>query len=523
MLALLLGAALVFPNSGSAAAQPAFLAGVAALHNFEYEDAVESFRQAQQLDPGFALAYWGEAMAHNQTLWLNQDAAAARQALARLGPTPEARAARAGTPRESGLIRAVEILYGEGDKRERDQAYAKAMEGLARLHPGDVEIACFHALALLGTAVRAPALFDASNEDAHQHALVGSEAQRRVAEILQVVLKARPDHPGALHYLIHDYDDPEHARLALPAARAYAKAAPASSHALHMPSHVFVQLGLWHEAAASDEAAFRASEAWALRKGLGVGMLDYHSLSWLLYESLQQGRQQRAREALARMQAGVEATGAPRHKALLSTMRAQYVVETRSWEMLSSRADFSTSAELFAIGLSAAHSGAPQRAELALRELTRRAGSEQAGNRKLDVAVMEKELAAVVELLAGRGEQALSLMAEAAALEEKLPLPLGPPRPVKPSYELYGEILLELGRPGEARVQFARALGRWPGRSASLLGLARAAGRAGDARASRERYRQLLANWSHADASLGELQEAKAAVAAGSGAGAIRP
>lgn len=509
MLALLLGAALSFPNSGSAAAQPAFLRGVAALHNFEYEDAFESFKKAEQVDPGFALAYWGEAMAYNQTLWLNQDLEAAREALSRLGPTPAAREARAPTAREKGLLRAVEILFGEGDKRERDLAYARAMEELAARHPDDLEIACFHALALLGTAVRAPALFDASNEEAHQHALVGSEAQRRVAEILQKVLKARPDHPGALHYLIHDYDDPQHARLALPAARAYAKAAPASSHAQHMPAHIFVQLGMWNEAAASDEASFRASEAWALRKGLGVGMLDYHSLSWLLYESLQQGRYQRARETLERMQAGLAATGAARHKALLSTMRAQYVVETRSWEMLRGRADFSTSAELFAIGLSAARSGAPQVAELALRELRRRAGSDQAGTRKLDIAVMEKELGAVSELVAGRGEQALLLMAEAAALEDKLPLPLGPPRPIKPSYELHGEILLELGRPGEACREFERALARWKNRSASLLGLARAAGKAGDSQVSRARYRQLLSNWSHADASLSELAEAR--------------
>src|SRR5262249_18012665 len=162
---------------------------------------------------------------------------------------------------------------------------------------------------------------------------------------LQKVLAANPEHPGALHYLIHDWDDPAHARLALPAARAYAKAASDSSHALHMPAHVFLQLGMWQEAAASDPASFSASEARADRKGLPVGMGDYHSLSWLLYESLQLGRYQKAREALELMRQAAEATGAPRFKALLSDMRARYVVETRAFQELAGARDFGTSGE----------------------------------------------------------------------------------------------------------------------------------------------------------------------------------
>lgn len=480
-----------------------------ALHNFEYEDAVEAFQRAQALDPGFALAYWGEAMAYNQTLWLNQDREAARAALVRLAPSAEARAARAPAAREKGLLAAVEVLFGEGERGARDRAYAEAMGRLARAYPEDPEIAVFHALALLGTAVRAPALFDESHEDAHQHALVGSDTQRQVAAILGRVLRARPDHPGALHYLIHNYDDPEHAELALPAARAYAKVAAASSHARHMPAHVFVQLGMWEEAARSDAAAFEASQAWARRKGLPIGMLDYHSLSWLLYESLQRGRVAQAREAIDGMRRGAEATGAPRHKALLSTMRAQYVVETRSWETLRGQQSFATSAELFAIGLAAARTSQPQVAELALAELRRRAGGGRDGGRKLDVAVMEKELAAVLALVSGGKDEAVALAREAAALEERLPLPLGPPRPVKPSYELLGELLLEAGRPAEARVEFERSLRRWRNRSASLLGLARAARAAGDTAAARAHYRRLLANWKDADADLPELAEAR--------------
>jgi tetratricopeptide (TPR) repeat protein len=500
--------AIRFPTSGAPEARGHFLRGVEALHNFAYEDAVLEFQRAQRIDPAFAMAYWGEAMAFNQTLWLNQDAEAARRILERLGPTPEARAARAGSDKERALLAAVELLFGSGDKQARDAAYAEALGRLHARYPADLELACFYALALLGTAVRSPALYSEADEEAHQHALVGSPTQGRAAEILEKVLKQQPDHPGALHYIIHDYDDPEHAALALPAARRYARLAPESSHALHMPAHVFVQLGLWDEAASADEAAFAYSVAWAKRRGFGVGMRDYHSLSWLCYEALQQGRYRKARETLELIRPAVAETGAARLKALQSSMRAQYVVETRSWEMLRGQADFGTSAELFAIGLSAAETGLSQVAAAAHGELRRRAQ-----DRKLDAAVMEKELAAILELRAGRRDRAVALAEEAVTLERSLPPPLGPPRPVKPALELQGELLLELGRAREASGAFEQALARWPNRSASLLGSARALAASGERAAAAGRYRLLLANWSQADAEVSALDEARRAVA----------
>lgn len=511
LLALLALTPLRFPTSGSPAAQPSFLRGVTALHNFAYEDAVEAFRDAQRLDRDFALAYWGEAMACNQTLWRNQDADTARESLRRLGPTPEARLAKAPTDREKDYLRAVEILFGTGDRAARDHAYAEAMGQLAASHPDDLEAATFHALALMGTAARSPALFN-DGDDGHQHALVGSAIQKQVAAILQRVLARDPDHPGALHYLIHDYDDPDHARLALPAARRYASIAPQSSHALHMPAHIFLQLGLWDDAAASDEASFRASDAWVKRKGLAVGMRDYHSLSWLLYESLQQGRFQKARETLDLIRPAVEATGAPRLKALLSDMRARYVVETRSYQELATATSFDTTGELFAIGVSAARRGDSRMAEMARAELARRAGPREpggTGTRALDVAVMEKELAAVLAVAGGRGDEAVTRMQEAVVLEGQLPPPLGLPRPLKPASELQGEILLELGRPQDAASAFAQALARAPNRSAALLGLARAAAARGDRESARGHYRRFLANWRNADPERPELKEAR--------------
>ena len=483
--------------------------GVRALHNFAYEQALLEFREAERRDAGFAMAYWGEAMAHNQSLWLNQDLVGARDALRKLGRTPEERASKATSDKHRALLGAVEILFGDGDKKARDAAYAEAMGRIHARFREDPDVASFYALALLATALRSPALFSESNEEAHQHALVGSDTQRRAAEILAPVLRAYPTHPGALHYTIHNYDDPAHAKLALPAARAYAKAAPESSHALHMPAHIFVQLGMWHEAAASDEASYAQSLAWTKHNGLGIGMRDHHSLSWLCYEALQQGRFTKARQTLALIAPAVAETQAPRLKALASVMRAQYVVETRSWQLLRGQQSFDTAAELFALGLSAAETGQPEVATRARDELLRRALAQ-----KLDAAIMEKELGAVIELRAGRGARAAELMQETVGLEKSLPPPLGPPRPIKPSYELQGEILLELGRPKDAVAAFEQSLARWPNRSASALGLARALAAAGEREAARVRYRELLANWKDADANVAGLDEARRAVAA---------
>jgi len=243
-----------FPTSGSPAAQPAFLRGVAALHNFEYEDSNEAFKEAQRIDPGFAMASWGEAMTYSQTLWRHEDLAAGRAALARVGAGAGYDPAASRTPKEEGFLQTVRILFGDGDAAARHERYAAAMGQMYARYPTDAEIASFYALALLGTMSRSLIGFTESHEG-HSEGLAGSETQAHVGAILQKVLAAHPNHPGALHYLLHNYDDPAHARLALPAARRYADVAPQSSHALHMPSHIFLQLGMWHDAAHSDYAA----------------------------------------------------------------------------------------------------------------------------------------------------------------------------------------------------------------------------------------------------------------------------
>src|SRR5215471_15603738 len=277
-----------FPTSGSEKAQAHFLRGVAALHSFWFEEALDEFHESTRIEPDFMMGYWGEAMAYNHPLWAEQDTEAGRKTVAKIKDNGKA------TPKERAYLNAVKILYGEGDKLTRDIAYSAAMEKAYKDYPDDQEVACFYALSLLGT-VRP------GDKGYRRQALAGAIAME--------VFKKNPDHPGAAHFIIHAFDDPDHAILALPAARRYAEIAPDAHHARHMPSHIFLQLGMWPEAAASNESAWAVSKAWVQRKGLPLGAQDYHSLHWLLYVYLQQGRYSKADDLLAIKQKDMAAAG----------------------------------------------------------------------------------------------------------------------------------------------------------------------------------------------------------------------
>jgi tetratricopeptide (TPR) repeat protein len=493
---------------GGAEAESAFAEGLAALHSFEYEDANAAFLRAQRADPGFALAYWGEAMTYHQTLWGHEDVAAGRRALARLPAT--ARAAAAGS-RARGLLNAARVLFGDGEGTTRRQRYADAMATAHAADSRDPDVASLYALALLGTTSRS--LIGTGDHEGHSAGLAGSATQARVGEILGAVLKAHPEHPGALHYLLHNYDDPGHAVRGLEAARAYATVAPQSSHALHMPAHIFLQLGRWADAEASDRAAFAASDAWVKRKGLPPALRSYHALAWRQYELLQLGRYRDAALLIDEIGPVVDATGDRALVSDLASMRARQILETRRWEALANERDFGNVNELCAIGFSAARSGNPGLAELARAGLAARATAPEEGDLRPAIAIMEREVAALMALASGRGAEAVDILTAATRAELALPAPLGLPIPVIPAPELLGEVLLELDRPAEARQAFAQALARNANRTRSVLGSARAAARLGQRDLARTHYANVLANYEHADSVLPEITEARTALA----------
>jgi tetratricopeptide (TPR) repeat protein len=483
-----------FPASGRPEAQAHFRRGLLWFYNFGYDDAIEEFREAQRLDPDFAMAYWGEALSHNRPLWFAQDLDAARAALGRLGPSPEARAARARTPRERAYLQAVEALYGEGGKEARDRAYAAAMRDLSTKYPDDLEAACLHAFALLATVPLG------------QH---GAPAAMKAGEIAEDVFRKNPRHPGAAHAIIHAFDDREHAARALPAARAYAQIAPQSSHARHMPSHIFLQLGLWDEAAGADAASWEVSVERVRTKGLSIADRDYHSLSWLVYELLQQGKFEAARDAMKPFEDALT-TNEPRRRDELATLRAYYTVESEDWHRTASRTAFDNADELFALGMGAAMRGDTATARAVLDTMQRLSRTDPDEGRRILEVIMERQLAALVEMAGGRDEAALTAAAEAARQEDLLPRPVGRTRPVKPSHELLGELFMRAGRPAEAAAQFERSLWRAANRSRSVLGLARAAKQHKDLEAARRHYTQFLKNWHAADPGRSESSEARA-------------
>jgi hypothetical protein len=527
-----------FPTSGSEKAQAHFLRGLAALHSFWYEEALEAFRESTSIEPDFMMGYWGEAMAQNHPLWSEQDLAAARQVLARIKDTPKL------TARERAYLDAVKLLYGAGEKRQRDEAYSSAMEKVYHDYPADLDAAAFYSLSLLGLV----------RPDEKNYRL-----QARAGAIALEVYQKNPNHPGAAHYIIHAFDDPDHAILALPAARRYASIAPEAHHARHMPSHIFLQLGMWPEAAASNEAAWESSDAWMKRKHLSPNVRDYHSLHWLLYVYLQQGRYRKAEELLNLMKKTMSESSYDNklrpnyYENNYANMAAAFVVETERWHVaaLVFPADAAAVAGKTATagpetqamsGAHGGHGGAATPAASSDGLATVRASNRSQtlplfirglANAVSGSADVEKSLAGLKAIPGGGGPMgamleirqleiaaltasmkqehvvAIDLMRKSIGLEEQLGPPSGPPQLVKPSHELFGEVLLRAGKPEEAVTQFKIALLRQPNRARSLLGAARASAQSGNQAGAVAYYGRLLDQWKQADEDLPELREAQ--------------
>ncbi|MCC6262133.1 MAG: tetratricopeptide repeat protein [Bryobacterales bacterium] len=500
-----------FPTSGHREAQAHFIRGVLFLHSFEYRDAREAFQDARRLDPGFAMAAWGEAMSYNEPLWFAQDAQAARRSLSRLAETPADRLAKAPTDREKAYLGAVEALYGQGTKEERDIAYADVMRRLHEANPDDGEAAAFYALALIGTCHRGRDF----------------RVYMQAAALAEEIYSSNPEHPGALHYLIHAYDDPIHAPLGLRAARVYARVAADAAHALHMPSHIFFALGMWHESVKSNEDAWAASRRSAARRGEPLDAGGYHAMWWLHYAYLQQGRYSDATRILQTAQD--EAGGNPPMLPLfhVTQMRIAHSIETGvQYSRSSSTAGLDLPAragDLYAAAVTALHSGDRASAGTLLEEMRHLGGEAShasashdhgghvyAGDSKV-AGIMARQLEALLAVADGKTGEALTAMKNAVEIEDSLSYEFGPPLPHKPAHELFGEILLQLGQPRLARVQFEFALLRAPKRALSLLGIARCNEELRDLDAARRSYEELREIWSQADPEVREALEASLA------------
>lgn len=501
--------------TGTPEAQAAFERGLLLLHSFEYEDARMAFQKAQQKDTTMVMAYWGEAMTHNHPLWRQQEVEEARAVLARLASSKEERHALAQTPLERDFLMAVEQLYAEeGSKQERDQAYAEYLAKMKKKYPDQQEVAAFYALSVLGAV---PVGRDA-------------EAYEKAARIAQGVMAENPSHPGALHYLIHAYDDPSHAPKAIPAANSYSKVAPAAAHALHMPSHIYVSMGMWEDVIQSNIASWDASVERMKRKELDDNARSYHALHWLMYGLSQQGRYAEAQQIMKDFKSYTAKEPNRAARSYMITIQANYLVETGDWqneEVLSIDADredlniLSRAIHHFVAGWQAyqkkdqaalaqviqtmadERKNASNQVTASGAPMCSAAGSNRSLPNQLDIdqaRVMALELEAMQAQLKGDLSLAEKHLRAATELEQQLSYAYGPPRIVLPSYELFGRWLLEQGRPTEALQQFEYALAKGPGRLHALAGAWQAAEATNNQARADELAELLRANISKGDA-----------------------
>ncbi len=445
-----------FENSGSADAQESFLRGLLLLHSFEYDDARDAFQQARRVDPDFAMAAWGEAMTHNHPIWMQQNPDAARLALQGVDVSDV-------TPREAAYLGTLDVLFGDGDKEDRDDRYAQAMQRLAEQFPDDLDARSFYALALLGTA----------------HEGRDFTTYMKAAAVAEEVFDVNPRHPGAAHYLIHAYDDPVHAPLGLRPARVYAEIAPSASHALHMPSHIYLALGMWDRVVEMNERSYLAAKDGSDRRGDALNGHGWHALWWWHYGATQQNDRALADRLLALAEAEYPGDEAPSALAHVVRIRSQHALAFQAWDVVVDAAPPSDmGATTIAIDALARGTAQIQRNErgAARATLTALDNAIAHDHDEASWTARAARLQLEAQLLAAEGDTSGSLdrLRDAAALEAAAPMMFGPPSPVVPAHEALGLALLDTGDTEAARQAFETSLGRQTNRRQTVEALGRA-------------------------------------------------
>ncbi len=510
-------------TSCAPAVQARFDRALAVLHNFWYARALTLFQEIQQADPDCAIAYWGAAMTYNHPFW---DDPSPEDEAAAWAFVQKGLKARSQNDRERMYLAAVAALYkdaGAGTKQSRDEAYREQMAATHAKYPDD-ETSLFYGLSILGTI---------------REGTKGFEMQGRAVALFESVYAHDPQHPGVLHYLIHAYDDPVHAETGLAVARAYAKTAAAVPHAYHMPSHIFTRLGYWDEAATTNENAWQISSDDVKAAGEPGALRDFHALNYLSYNYLQLGRYKDARKAVDLFAAEYAATAnrktAPDSQALQARhvrgrtifalpdrvlygyfdTLARFIVESESWSDVPTLPLIAPSSDFVVMKLHLEAMAAAKRKDAATAKTKAAEMMERArvpGQHPFvqQILTMQaREAAALAAHAAGDGAGAVTEMDAAVAIEDAIDSLSQPPYPIIPAHELYGSMLMEMGRPAEARKHFEETLRRTPGRPKAIVGIAQAAEAMGDTATARAQYTRLIEMWKSADRDRPELLAAR--------------
>jgi tetratricopeptide (TPR) repeat protein len=478
-----------FPTSCRTDLASSFNRAVALLHSFQYEQAREAFTEVANRDPECAMAQWGIAMSHYHGMWDNGDLAAGRVALEKAKQIAASNVKT--TARETAYIEALAEIYREDVKgvSVHAQAFEQKMGALRAAYPQDDEAAIFHALSLAITAPKTDKTF---------------ATQRKCGEILEPIFAKQPHHPGIAHYIIHCYDNPALAEKGLGAARLYARIAPASAHANHMPSHLFTRVGSWDESISSNvKSAELAAAAEGTSKNGEARDQRLHAMDYMEYAYLQSGRVNKAKAVLDQMHSlppipGLTLTG----DYALAAIPARYMIELGDWEQASQlrpregSVPWAEAITWTAIGIGSARSKNMERAVqaeaklAALRDDIAKTNNPYWSNQ---VEVERREVAAWIAEQNGEPADALQLARSAAELEESMDKAAVTPGAVTPAREMLAELLLLEHHPKESLTEFEGVLKAAPNRFDALYGAARAAEAAGDASAATNYFQKLIA------------------------------
>ncbi|MGB6484815.1 MAG: hypothetical protein WBE86_15120 [Candidatus Acidiferrales bacterium] len=490
-----------FPISCTPDAQKTFNAGVALLHSFQYQEAEQTFSQVAQQDPTCAMAYWGKAMSLYHQLWDWPSDDTLKEGHA---DTMQAQKLRAKTDKERMYIVAAGVFFQDNpklSKASRIQAYSDWMGRVFTKYPDDVNAGAFYALSLITLQGKK------ADQDANR---------KQAIAILGGLFRTAPDNPGVAHYLIHASDTPELAPEGLEAARAYAKIAPDSSHALHMPSHIFVRLGLWQEAIDSNVAA-AAAAAQATKAGQADATYQFHAMDFLNYAYLQSGQAAKARAVVDELTNVPGAT--PEELSWNSvTLTSRNALELHEWKEAASLPipdvkpeQLDTTYWVRAMG--AARSGDVSGAQDDIEKLNQAIAARPSGDKSgyasaSGTTVMQQEAEAWLDYAQDKYEKAVKTMRDAAKEEEHE----GVDSLAMPAREMLGDMLLEMKKPSEALGEYKAALVESPNRFDGLYGAAQAAELSGKTEEAHKYYAKLV-EICGADADRQELMEAREEVA----------
>ena len=503
-------------------AQKQFNRAVAWLHSFEYEEAEKAFTEVAATDPLCGMAYWGVAMTNYHPLWAAPNATELKRGWEAI---EKAKLAGARTQRESDYIAALGLFYKDADKldhRTRTFAYHEAMKRLYESNRTDSEAAVFYALTLIATGMM-------SNDKTYVR-------EKEAAQILNRVLARQPQHPGVAHYLIHSYDYPALAQLALPAARSYAKIAPASAHAQHMPSHIFIRMGLWQEAIRSNLDAEASAKAFAQRhKMAGAWDEQLHAMDYLAYAYLQSAQDKLAWGVLDEM-SKLQSVEPQTFKVAyaFAAIPARYALERRRWDEAAKltlpantvgmfpwqKFPWAEAHIHFARAVGFARSGDANSARQEVEKLAALHDALVIGKGEFDWAKqveIERQIAAAwLAFAEGKSDESVKLMRAVADLDDATDKHPVTPGSILPAREQLGELLLEIKQPSAALTEFETSLRTAPERFNGLYGAARAATLASDQKKARTYYQKLLTLTRQADTPRPEIDEAKAFLAVAS-------